>query len=65
MDPRVCSPSNPVKARPYISFFKRSFIFQKLFKGKETVFIDLWNTVSNGFLCLFQGQPEMESVHLK
>ena len=43
MDLRVCFPSKPVKGRPYLTFFKRSFIFHKLFKGKEAVFTDLWN----------------------
>ena len=37
------SPSviDPVKARPYPSFFKKSFIFYELYKSKEAVFTDL------------------------
>ena len=62
MDLRVCFPSKPVKGRPYLTFFKRSFIFHKLFKGKEAVFTDLWNTVHHVFILMFvQGQLEMES----
>ena len=49
MDPRICFPGKPVKARPYPSFFKKSFIFHKLFKSKEGVFADLGNTVSHAF----------------
>ena len=56
-------PGNSVKARSYPSFFKRSFIFHKFFKGKEEVFTDLWNTVSPAFILLYSRQPEMESGH--
>ena len=53
MDPRICSPGKPVKARPGLPFFKRSLIFYKLFKFKEAVFIDLRNKVSHTFIFTF------------
>ena len=66
MDPRICSSSKNVKARPCLSFFKGSFIFHKLFKGKEAVLTDPWNTVSHAFIFyVCSVQPEMESGHYK
>ena len=50
------------KARPYLSFFKGSFIFYKLFKTKEVVFTNLWNTVSHSFY-VCRRQPARRSGH--
>ena len=53
MDPRICSPDKPVKARPCLPFSKRSLTFHKLFKVKEAAFIDLRKKVSHAFIFTF------------
>ena len=50
------SPSKSIKARPKPSFFKRSSIFHKIFKGKEAVF-----TV---FLCLFKANQKRKIARI-
>ena len=55
---------NHVKATPYHSFFKRSFIFHPLFKSKKMVIIGLSN-IFPVFFMVFLRQIRNEKWSLK
>ena len=61
----ICPTGNYVKATPYSSFFKISFVFHPLFKSKKMVLKYPWNIISHVFLCFFSRLSRNERSSLK